>query len=144
MKGKRIALLSCLIALVVLVCGCGSKESKLICKQSTNGVDITFNVDFKGNMVSAMSFDYDMDLSKYNDKQIEALGEQDFCTSVKNSMTEYKDAFTDCKQKVENKNLNVSSVLDVDKIAKNVLDKMTSPEDAKKDIENKGYTCEIQ
>lgn len=144
MKKRSIVLVATVFALVLFVTGCGSKEATLVCTQTTSGVDITFNVGFKGNTITTMDFDYDMDLSKYSDTQIDAIGKQDFCTSVKNSMGSYKDAFTDCKQDITDKHLKVSSVLDVDKIAKNVLDKMTSPENAKKELETEGFTCTIK
>lgn len=131
-------------AFLLIVTGCSTKESKLVCKQTNSGVDITFNVGFKGNTINAMDFDYDMDLSSYNDEQINLLKEQDFCTSVKSAMSSYKDAFTDCKQDITDKHLKVSSVLDVDKVAKTILDKMTTPEKTKKELEKEGYKCTIE
>ena len=144
MKKKSIILAVSAFALILFVTGCGSKKATLVCTQTTSGVDITFNVGFKGNTITTMDFDYDMDLSKYSDTQIEAVGKQDFCTSVKNSMGSYKNAFTDCDQDITNKHLKVSSKLDVDKIAKTVLDKMTSPESAKKELETQGFKCTIK
>lgn len=125
---------------VLLTTGCG-KETKLVCKQSQSGVDVTFNVGFKGNEVTSMDFKYDMDLSSYSDKQIEAIEEQDFCDIVKSSMSGYEDAFTKCDKKVENKHLLVNSELDVDKVAKDEKDKMGSPKDTKKELEKQGYKC---
>ena len=131
-------------AFLLIITGCSTKEAKLVCKQTASGVDITFNVGFKGNTINTMDFDYDMDLSSYSDEQINVLKEQDFCTSVKSAMSSYKDAFTDCKQDISDKHLKVSSVLDVDKIAKNILDKMTTPEKTKKELEKEGYTCTVK
>ncbi len=139
---RNIILSVCLCAVLLLVTGCG-RERTLVCTQTASGVDITFNVGFKGNTIKTMDFSYDMDLTSYNDAQIEAIGKQDLCTTVKNSMAQYKDAFTDCKQNIENKHLRLSSRFDVDKIAKNQLDKMTSPEKAKEDLETQGYSCTI-
>ena len=59
-------------------------------------------------------------------------------------MSSYKDAFTDCKQNITDKHLKVSSVLDVDKIAKNILDKMTTPAKTKKELEKEGYKCTVK
>ena len=131
-------------AVALLATGCSPKESKLVCTQNTSGVDIEFNVGFKGNVIDTMDFNYDMDLSKYSDSQIEAVGKQDFCTIVKNAMSTYKDAFTDCKQDIADKHLKVNSVLDVDKIAKNMLDKMSSPDATKKELESEGYKCTVK
>lgn len=144
MKKNRIIAFVGVCAFLLVVTGCNTKESKLVCKQTANGVDITFNVGFKGNTIAAMDFDYDMDLSSYTDEQIGLLKEQDFCTSVKAAMSSYKDAFTDCKQNITDKHLKVSSVLDVDKIAKNILDKMTTPAKTKKELEKEGYKCTVK
>ena len=86
--------------LLVVTVGC-SKDSKLVCTQKTSGVDIVFNIGFKGNTIEDMDFSYDMDLSNYSDLQISAIEKQDFCSSVKSTMSQYKDAFTDCKQSVD-------------------------------------------
>ena len=59
-------------------------------------------------------------------------------------MSEYKDAFTDCKAEIKDKKLNVSSVLDVDKVAKSALGKMKSASAAKKELEAQGYKCTIK
>ena len=145
MKKGKFLLFGSLVAVSLLATGCGNdKESKLVCTQNQSGVDIEFNIGFKGNVVTDMDFNYDMDLSSYNDTQIEAIGKQDFCTSVKESMSEYKDAFTDCDQMIdESKHLKVNAVLDVDKVAKNALEKMGTPEATKEELEGQGYTCTL-
>ena len=143
MKKRGIVLAVALFAVVVLVTGCGKKET-LTCTQSKSGVDITFNVGFEGSTITTMDFAYDMDLSSYSDTTLKYLEKQDWCATVKSSMSEYKDAFTDCKQSLENKKLNVSSTLNVDKIAKSVLGKMKSSKAAKKELEAEGYTCTIK
>lgn len=141
---KKGIILSLLLPVVFLATGCTAKQSKLVCTQTTSGVDITFNVEFNGNAIKNMDFAYDMDLSKYSDTQVNAIAKQDFCTRVKSSMATFKDAFTDCKQDVSNKHLNVKSVLDVDKITKSYLSKISKPESAKAELESVGYTCTIQ
>ena len=143
MKKRSIVLAVTVFALVFLVTGCGGKKT-LTCTQTTSGVDITFNVGFNGNVISSMDFAYDMDLSNYSDTQIKYIEKQDFCTSVKNSMSDYRDAFTDCKQEIKDKKLNVSSTLNVDKVAKNALSKMTSAEKTKKELEGQGFKCTIK
>ncbi|MBQ2640109.1 MAG: hypothetical protein IJF92_05080 [Bacilli bacterium] len=139
---------SLFIAVIVLfvavfVTGCGASK-KLVCKQKASGVDITFNVGFEGNKVKDMDFSYDMDLSSYSASSIAMIEKQNFCSLVKSSMDDYKDAFTDCKQKVADKHLKVDAVLDVKKISKNASKSMTSPNKAKKELEKTGYTCEIK
>ena len=114
-------------------------KAELDCKQQVTesglAVDIDFNVDFVNNIIKDIDFTYDMDLSSYNDQQVEAVSNTDLCTVVKDAMPTYKDAFTDCKQRVENKHILIESELDIDKIAKNELEKISKPEAAKKDLE---------
>ncbi len=141
---KKGILLSLLLAVVVLSTGCAKKDVKLVCTQTASGVDVTFNVDFSGKVITNMDFAYDMDLSNYSDAQVEAIGKQDFCSRVKSSMSTFKDAFTDCKQEISSKHLNVKAELDVDKVAKSYLNKITKPESAKAELEKVGYTCTIQ
>lgn len=129
---------------VIIITGCSTKEAKLICKQTANNVDVEYNVGFKGNIIDTMSFNYVMDLSSYTDLQINAISNSDFCTTVKNSMADYKNAFTNCNQKIEDKHLKVEALLDVDKISKNAIGKMASPEKGKEALEEVGYTCTIE
>ena len=123
-------------------------KAELDCKQQVTesglAVDIDFNVDFVNNIIKDIDFSYDMDLSSYNDQQVEAVSNTDLCTVVKDAMPTYKDAFTDCKQRVENKHILIESELDIDKIAKNALEKISKPEAAKKDLEEQGYKCTIE
>lgn len=123
-------------------------KAELDCKQQVTesglAVDIDFNVDFVNNIIKDIDFSYDMDLSSYNDQQVEAVSNTDLCTVVKDAMPTYKDAFTDCKQRVENKHILIESELDIDKIAKNELEKISKPEAAKKDLEEQGYKCTIE
>jgi len=143
MKGSKLVLTLVVAMATLLLVGCG-KEKKLVCTQTASGVDIEFNVGFKGKVISSMDFNYDMDLSKYSDTQIKAIEKQDFCSLVKKSMSAYKEAFTKCDQKVESKHLKVDAELDVNKVTKSVSEKMTSPEKAKEELEKQGYTCTIK
>lgn len=140
---KGIIALTAIVGMMLLT-GCAAKESKLVCTQTASGVDVGFNVGFKGNTVDTLDLTYDMDLSSYSDTQISAIEKQDFCTRVKNSMSQFKDAFTDCKQDITDKKLNVSAKLDIDKVAKSFLDKKTTPKAAKTSLEKAGYTCTIE
>ena len=144
MKKSRVLIALLLVASVAVLTGCAKKESKLTCTQTSSGVDIEFNVGFKGNVIDTMDFNYDMDLSKYSDTQISLIEKQDFCTTVKNYMSSFKEAFTNCEQGIKDKHLKVNSELDVNKIVKSYLQKMSSPEAAKKELEAEGYSCTIK
>ena len=140
MKSSKILLAG---ILVLLITGCSAKESKLTCTQTTSGVDVIFTIDFKGNVIENMDINYNMDLSKYSDAQITAVGKQDFCKSVKNAFGDYKEAFNNCKQNIADKKLEVSADLEIDKVSDSILDKLESPESAKEELEDEGYTCEL-
>ena len=127
----------------LLLTGCGN-NAKLKCTMNTSGVDVNFNVAFKGNKIDAMDLKYAMDLSSYTDSQINILKDQDLCTGLKSDMTEFSEAFSDCKQTLEDKKLNITANFDVNKISTEQQNKMQTPEDAKKDLENSGYTCTIE
>lgn len=122
-----------------LVTGCGA-EKKLVCTQSVSGVDVTFNITFSGDKLKAMDLAYDMDLSKYSDSQVEAVGKQDFCSLVKTQMSQYSSAFKNCKQDISNKTLNIKADFDVKELADD-NDLSGGPEAAKKGLESAGYTC---
>jgi hypothetical protein len=138
---KRLLGVALAFALLLLT-GCG-KESNLHCTATESGVNVGFNVKFMGKRITDMNVTYDMNLSSYNDVQIAAIEKQDFCEIVKTSMSQYKDAFTNCSQNVANKNLHVNADLDINKIAKNELEKFSSVSDAKEGLESVGYTCTV-
>ena len=144
MKRSKLVLLVVALVTAVVLTGCGNQEKMLVCTQKASGVDIEFNVGFKGKVIKSMDFNYDMDLSKYSDTQISAIEKQDFCNIVKRSMSQYKDAFTSCNQKVASKHLKVDATLDVNKVAKSVSDKLTTPEKTKEELEKQGYKCTIK
>ena len=99
MSKRRVLLGILLVFGVLLLSGCG-KEKVLRCKASQSGVDIGYNVTFKGVRITAMELSYDMNLSSYNDTQIDALKTKDFCEVVKSSMSQYASAFENCTQKI--------------------------------------------
>ena len=140
---KKICLAAAVVLFTLLLAGCGKKQT-LSCSQAPEGVEVVFNVDFKGNVVTGMDFHYNVDLSGYTDEQIESIGKQDFCVTVKESMSNYKEAFTDCKSSIADKHLKVDSILDVDKVATDEKDKMTSIDAAKTELEKQGYACVIK
>ena len=140
---KKVGLVVIAVSIVLLTCGCG-KTKVLTCKQSPQGVDIPFNVGFSGNVIKTMDFTYDLDLSNQDEESVKRLEKQDFCETVKEAMSNYKDAFEKCDHSIKNKKLNVSVVLDVNKIAKTELSKMTTIENAKEGLEKQGYSCTIK
>ena len=74
-----------IIAVVALfiTTGCLSSGNKrLVCKQNASGVDVTFNIDFKGNMIDKMDFSYDVDMSSRDQSTIDLIAKQDFCAPI--------------------------------------------------------------
>lgn len=140
---KSIVLLVAVVALIVLATGCGKKET-LVCTQSIRGGILTFNVDFDGSVITAMDFDYEMDLSSYSDIYANAYANSDWCSSFKKALPDYKDAFVDCKSEMKDKKLKVSSKLEVSKLAKNLRSRIKTASSAKKDMEAAGYQCTIK
>ena len=122
-------------------------KSELNCKQEMeqSGIKIAidFNVDFLGTVIKDIDFSYDMDLTQFNDAQIEAVSKTDLCTTVKNTMSQYKEAITGCDQNVENKHMIVKLTMDINKVAETPLQKLSKPSDAKEALEKEGYTCTI-
>ena len=122
-------------------CGGSNKETKLVCTQTMSGVDIEIDAVFKNDEVSTVDFSYEMDLSKYSDTQIEAIGKQDFCKIVKGAIGSYKDAFGNCNHEVKDKKLSLTASLDPDKLESAGLSKKSTPEQGKKSFESQGYEC---
>lgn len=130
------------VVVLFITTGCLSFGNKrLVCKQNASGVDVAFNIDFKGNMIDKMDFSYDVDMSSRDQTTLDLIAKQDFCSIVKSNMKDYADAFIGCNQNIENKHLVVKAELDVDKLAGNAISKKTSPSAAKKELEKQQYTC---
>lgn len=140
---KKLGLVAVAVLMIFMLTGCGKKQT-LSCTQNPEGVEVIFNIDFEGKKVVGMDFHYNVDFSKYTDAQIATIEKQDFCETVKNSMADYKDAFTKCENKIVDKHLAVDAILDVNKMAKTEKDKMASIEEAKSLLETQGYTCTIK
>ncbi|MBR2248192.1 MAG: hypothetical protein IKG58_01320 [Bacilli bacterium] len=149
---RKYGIIALVVVLSFVMVGCGngkdkakkkSNETTLVCTQTQSGVDIEFNVGFKGKSVRKIDFNYDMDISSYTDEQIKMFENQDFCKLVKDTMSDYKSAFKDCKQSVKNKHLKLYAVLDVHKLDGDISKKMTTPKKAKEELEKTGYKCKI-
>lgn len=137
---KKGLLILSIFAMVFVLTGCGNKPSTLTCKQSVSGVEVQLTANFVGKQVKAMGIVYTMDLSKYSDSTIEALGKQDYCSSVQKAISQF--TLTDCHQEIADKQLLVTSGIDMSKIKES--DTIGSPEQTKKELEQQGYTCTLE
>ena len=135
---KGLLLLSTLV-FAVIITGCSGK-TRLTCTQKVQTVDVKMFADFKGDELTYLGLQYDMDLSEYNDTQVDLITKQDMCSTVKSSMASYSNAFTNCKQNVSNKNLKITADFDLDKLTGD-LSKKTNVEEAKTQLEKQGYSC---
>ena len=59
---KKVLLSLVTVMFLLAVAGCGEKTTMLECKQTTSGIDVSFNVGFKGNVIDTIDFGYDMNL----------------------------------------------------------------------------------
>jgi len=138
-----------MMAISLLITGCDAtetvqKEQLLHCKANSEGVDVIFNVSFKGNRISNMNLVYEMDLSDIEDDRIEAAKSEDYCKIVKESLSQYESAFKNCSQDISNKKLSVTSDLDIDKMDASESVKFGTIDNAKKGLEEVGYTCTVE
>jgi len=136
---KKIGLFSLLFICLLLV-GCSSTK-RVVCNQKVSVIDVDMIMDFKDDVISYMGLKYTMDLSSYSDEQINLIKEQNICDTVKQSMSAYADAFTNCKQNIDNKKLLVTADFDIDKIPGSAEGKKESMDQAIKELEAQGYTC---
>ena len=84
-----------------------------------------------------------MDLSGYHDAQIKAIEARDMCSTVKESMSSYTNAFTNCKQKIDNKVLIITADFYLDKLITGDIKKEAKIEDVKAGLEKQNYKCTI-
>ena len=138
---KGIFLLCVAILCLLFTTGCDNKTI-VKCETKVNDATKNYNISFIGNKIN--SIDLEIDLSGYSNEQIDAIKDQDLCSDLKSEVEEIKDALSDCKQTIEEKKLSINATFDVNKIPGNQLNKMYSPENAKKDLENSGYKCTIE
>lgn len=142
---KKILLFS-LLFIALFITGCGSDVGagkKLVCNQKVQTVDVDMIADFNGDELTYLGLKYEMDLSDYTDYQIELIGSQDMCSTVKTSMAAYTNSFTNCKQKVENKILIITADFDLDKLISGDIKKEAKIEDVKTALEKQNYKCTI-
>lgn len=136
---KGLIILS-IFAMVFVLTGCGNKPSTLTCTMKVSSVNVELTANFTGKKVTAMGMKYDMDVSNYSDSTIDSIAKQNYCSTVQKSMSAF--TLTDCKQKVEDKHVIVTSGIDLNKMDKSQL--VGSPEETKKALETQGYTCTLK
>ena len=137
---KKILSLVAILGVVFCLTGCGNKPSTLVCTQKISSVNVELTSNFIGKEIKSMALKYNMDLSSYSDTYLKAIEKQDFCSSVQKAMTQF--TLIDCSQKVEDKQLLVTSGIDLGKINKSDL--VGSPEATKTALEKQGYTCTLK
>lgn len=138
---KKVLMVLTIFMGALLMTGCFGKTQKLNCSREEDNMKIDMNFTFKGDKATGLVLNYKLDLSAYSDIQIEAIEEQDFCSVLKSSLSEYGNAFNNCKQKVENRSLYVTTDIEIDELSEGVRNSMTSIEAAKSSMESASYTC---
>ncbi len=138
---KKTVSLFLVIGAVLCLAGCGNKPSTLKCTQKINNVNVELTSNFIGKKVNSMTLKYEMDFSGYSDSAINTLSSNDFCDKVKTSMGS-QFTLVGCTQKLEGKNMIVTSGIDITKFNKSEL--VGSPEETKKELEKSGYTCTLK
>lgn len=119
-------------------------STKVVCKQTTSGVDIVFTTTLANSKITNMDLMYTMSLASYSDEQIKVLNNQDFCTTIKNSMTGYTNAFENCHQTISSKTLIITADFAVDRITDSSIRNSTTAYEFKSGMETAGYTCTIE
>ena len=141
---KKIILSSVILfGAILLVTGCSLSigNKTLSCDEEASGVEINITTKFSGNKIQSMSLKYGMDLSTYSDAQINLVEKQDLCKSVKSAMSGMSDAFGNCKQAIENKQLSVTATIDISKVKGYDIDEKSTFSDVKKSLEKSGFDC---
>lgn len=147
MKGSKILLASLMVAMGLMLTGCGSNSSAtktLDCSTSSSGVEAQLKLGYEGKKVVDFKVNYYMDLSEYSDVQIEALKGQDFCSVVSAAFGEYRMGFSGCKQDITNKKLTVNSNIDLGKLDSSIVNGLSDINSSKAGFEASGYTCTIK
>ena len=135
---KKILSLVLVLGTVFILTGCGNKPSTIVCSQKVSNVNVEINADFIGNKVKKMGLKYDMDYSNYSDSVVSTLAKKDYCSTVKSAMAS-QFTLENCKQSQEDKNIIVTSDIDISKMESSSL--TGSPKATKAELEKQGYSC---
>ena len=100
--------------------------------------------DFEDDVLTSLGLKYEMDLKAYTDAQVEIINKQDMCKTVKQSMSSYTDAFTNCKQSIDNKVLLITADFELDKLVTGDIKKEAKLDDIKASLEKQKYSCEVK
>ncbi len=133
-----------IICVCLLTVGClSNKATKVTCSTTTSGIEVSMNFtylegkkmyDEKGSLLATM------DLSKYNETQINALKKQDFCAAFLKGLGRLEAAFANCEQQVTSEQLKLTADVNM----KTAEDKgLFKQKIDKEDIEKyfSGYNC---
>ena len=131
------------LIIVLVTSGCGNTKN-LICTKKVNKSSVEYNIKYKDNNIKTMKFYYNMDLTSYSNKQISMVQKQDFCSKLKDNMKTFKDAFNNCKQEIVDEHLKVTTNIDISKISKTTLDKISTSDKTKSLMEKQNYKCTIK
>lgn len=142
---KKISFLIVLIIMLFLTgCGNTTKLQRLTCNQKIKTVSVDMIADFKNDNITYFGLEYNMDLSGISDKEINLVNQKDMCQAVKTSVSQYTDAFKNCKQVKDNKILKVTADFDLNKIINNESKEDITLEAFKDKLEKENYSCVIE
>ena len=130
------------LMIILITSGCSNK--KLVCKRNMNNSSFEYSMEFKDDSIKTMNLYYDMDLTSYSNRQISMVEKQDFCSKLKDNMKSFKDAFNNCKQEIIDEHLRVTANIDVSKISKTTLEKISTSDKTKSLMEKQNYKCSVK
>lgn len=156
-KMKKISMAFLGLVAIILITGCGNKETerKLICTntQSEDGINVeqTISMTFKNDKINHMKMDVN---SKITDEQIKAnWTEFTQAMDSQNEETEKDGVSLKVSKDDENYEYKVTLDVDLEKATKDdletyeltdLLDDNSTLEDNKKSAESDGFTCKVQ
>ena len=141
MKKNKFLITFLVVFMSLLLTGCGN-EKKLVCKNSSPNVDITFDMKYDSNKLKKFKISYSINLSSYSTKQSEEYIQQDFCSTIENTM-DFKGALKGCNQKNSGEKILVNTEVDITKVNEDKLKQYDNIDNVKNDFENAGFTCNI-
>ena len=139
---KKKICLSCLIALLLFTTGC-KKEKKLVCNKTNTNTKMTLNFIYKGDELDNMGMVYTLDTSKLDDDVVKESRKQDYCAMFASSMGQFGEAFKNCKQKNNSKNIELTSEFDIEKLKSDEVDSK-SIDNTKQRLEKAKFECSIE